>query len=131
MNLSSHFVFCDDIRREDNGKLIIIGAYPEDLVPGVLPQTVFLSIWASIRGVPEGSHECVISLGVNGDEQIRQGGLKVVCLDPSAPLNLTLLGLPARLESPGKVVVTLESATWPTAATGALLVREPRSAQGA
>lgn len=47
-SLKNHSViFCDDIRREDNGKLIFIGVYPEDIYPHKFPANLRLSLWVT------------------------------------------------------------------------------------
>lgn len=42
-------ILCDDVRREDNGKLFLIGVYTPDVVvpqiPFVFPQIVFLQVF--------------------------------------------------------------------------------------
>ena len=38
-------IFCDDIRREDNGKELLIGVYSGSLQVPILPAPVMLSVW--------------------------------------------------------------------------------------
>lgn len=44
-----HSIICDDIRREDNGKFILIGVYPEVIMLNTLPAQIVLSIWLQFR----------------------------------------------------------------------------------
>lgn len=39
-------ILCDEVRREDNGKLIIIGVYTTDIVFRGFPASKSLSLWA-------------------------------------------------------------------------------------
>ena len=38
----NNIVICDDVRREDNGKHILVGVYGADIVPGALPGGIVL-----------------------------------------------------------------------------------------
>jgi hypothetical protein len=40
-----HAVFCDDIRQEANGKQILIGVYPSDILVSQLPAPLVIAIW--------------------------------------------------------------------------------------
>ena len=44
-----HTIVCDDIRREDNGKFILIGVYPEFIMLNMLPSQLILSIWMQFK----------------------------------------------------------------------------------
>jgi hypothetical protein len=41
-------IICDDVRREDNGKAILIGVYPVDVVVETLPANVQLALWTCV-----------------------------------------------------------------------------------
>ena len=56
MKVEASTVFCDEIRREDNGKPILIGVYTDDLVPGTLPALFPLSVWKKAEGKDAGNH---------------------------------------------------------------------------
>lgn len=44
-----HSIVCDDIRREDSGKFILIGVYPELIMLNMLPAQIILSIWMQFK----------------------------------------------------------------------------------
>lgn len=44
-----HSIVCDDIRREDNGKFILIGVYPELIMLHMFPAQIVLSMWLQFR----------------------------------------------------------------------------------
>ena len=48
--LKIHFgLVCDEVRREDNGKLIVIGAYGSSLIPSAVPANLLLSVLVSLE----------------------------------------------------------------------------------
>jgi hypothetical protein len=44
-------LLCDDIRREDNGKAILVGVYSGDIVIPIVPATLGLHLWLQGRAV--------------------------------------------------------------------------------
>lgn len=44
-----HAIICDDIRREDNGKFILIGVYPELIILNTIPAQITLSMWLQFK----------------------------------------------------------------------------------
>ncbi len=44
-----HAIVCDDIRREDNGKFILIGVYPELIILNTIPAQITLGIWLQFK----------------------------------------------------------------------------------
>lgn len=42
-------IFCDDIRRESNGKEILIGVYSSDILIPSVPTVLGISLWIQIR----------------------------------------------------------------------------------
>ena len=42
-------IICDDVRREDNGKAILIGVYPTDVVVEKLPSNANFALWACVK----------------------------------------------------------------------------------
>jgi hypothetical protein len=53
-------LICDEILREENGKLVVVGVYGTDLVVPKMPATVRLSVLVSIRSASAG----IASFGV-------------------------------------------------------------------
>lgn len=99
-------LFCDDIRFEMNGKMMFIGVYPEDLVPGILPQTLALSIWARLQGVASGTHELRFSVGTNGVVQV-DASMPMIVQEGKDSTNVSLVGLPIELKDFGSIFITL------------------------
>ena len=44
-----NFVLCDLVRTEDNGKLILIGVYPANIVVSKFPARVRVTVWMAIE----------------------------------------------------------------------------------
>ena len=105
MAISASVIFCDDIRVEMNGKLMFIGVYPGDLVPGALPQTMSLSIWVRLRGVTPGAHTVRFAVGANDATQTEAEVPLVVQTGKEA--NISIIGLPVELKDYGHISFSL------------------------
>jgi hypothetical protein len=74
-------IVCDDVRREDNGKLIVIGMYASDIRLSVLPSHLILSFMIAVDSKKAGNvkFEALISLGdkelgrAEGELNLREG----------------------------------------------------------
>jgi len=58
-------IVCDDVRREDNGKFIIIGAYGSDIRVSSSPANLRLSLLVATRSETE--HQTLVSIRVTLD----------------------------------------------------------------
>ncbi len=58
-------IVCDDVRREDNGKFIIIGAYGSDIRVSSTPANLRLSLLVAARSETE--HQTPVSVRVTQD----------------------------------------------------------------
>lgn len=124
MAIEIRTVFCDDIRHEDNGKLILIGVYTADLVPAQLPGNFPLSLWLDIRGLAVGSYDVIIGIDIPmGAHLSIKGGIEVN--DPTQPATMIATGIPINIASAGTIVVSIEMAGEKIPA-GNLVVRLPR-----
>ncbi|CAN7256713.1 hypothetical protein [Neorhizobium tomejilense] len=55
-------VFCDLIRTEVNGKQLLIGVYPGDVIMAThIPGPIHVAAWARVRELPVGKHQFEIS----------------------------------------------------------------------
>jgi len=127
MSVEARAVFCDDIRREDNGKAILIGVYTSDLIPGVLPTNISLSLWLDIRGVPLGHHKLTITVELPAQEKISVPG-EIDVQETEKPITLMFVGMPAALKEPGFIKVVLDILGAEVVA-GQLMVTEPPQVQ--
>ena len=100
-------LLCDDVRREDNGKLIIIGMYGGDIALPMLPSSIFASLVAAFDASEKQSEKINLTVTLNakpmvaGDisVEIAGAGLAHIIL-PSIPLNF---------DKEGTMVVTLKT----------------------
>ncbi len=66
-------IFCDDIREETNGKLLLIGVYSGDLIPGAIPSSFPLSLMVKAHGL-NGKHKFRVTVTSPGNNQVEMGG---------------------------------------------------------
>ena len=60
-------IVCDDVRREDNGKLIIIGAYASDILIPSRSANLRLTILVAVRSETE--HQSLVKIRVMQDSK--------------------------------------------------------------
>lgn len=65
---------CDDVRRENNGKLIFIGAYASDIVVPELPAALILTLVLRVEMEGEEALEIQVKMG---DRVLRKGNGKI------------------------------------------------------
>jgi hypothetical protein len=100
-------VFCDDIRQENNGKLIFIGVYPVDLVPGAMPSTFPMALWLRAEGLGKGNHSFTFRLtGPTGDVILEQQDT-IDLPEDDKPLVLLFAGFLVSVTKTGEIKGTL------------------------
>lgn len=129
MAVSATVIFCDDIRFEMSGKMLLVGVYPEDLVPSVMPQTLVLSFWVRLKGVSAGTHNLRFAVGANGTDQV-EAGLPLVVQEGKELSHLTLVGLPVELKDYGSIHLTLSGFPGGEAVRAELPVVQARAPEG-
>lgn len=68
-------LFCEDVRREDNGKEMLIGVYSGDIRAGTFPTVIHLVIWMQIISLQSGEAPIEIRLlNKNNDQVFHAGG---------------------------------------------------------
>lgn len=128
MQVEARTVFCDDIRREDNGKAFLIGVYTDDLVPSMLPARFPLSIWIKATGFDKGKHPFAINITFPGAEKEFRMSTEIDVIDNSGSLSQIWTGIPAEVHKSGFINVELE-VNGKVFSAGELLVRNPRGQQ--
>lgn len=106
MALVGNTIFCDDIRREDNGKALLIGVYTGDLVVQDLPTKLRLSAWVRLTGMDRGKHDIRLRFDFPGAEPLEVEGQAEVT-DPEETDDLFFVGFPATLNEEGNVTCNL------------------------
>lgn len=125
MQIEARTVFCDDIRREDNGKALLVGVYMDDLVPIALPAQFPLSIWIQATGFDTGKHPFAIKIAFPGVEKKFRMSAEIDVIDNSGPLSLTWTRIPAEVHKSGFISVEIEI-NGKAFSAGELLVRNPQ-----
>ena len=125
MAILASTVFCDDVRTENNGKHIIIGAYGSDMVPGTMPSTFPIALWIRVDGLPLGKaafrFEIEMPGGKNkvameGEGELRESG---------RPAIMVFNQIPCSLESYGHIICRLSIAGAEPVEIGRLAVSRP------
>ena len=73
-------VVCDEVRRETDGKDIIIGAYGGDILVGVFPTPLVLSLWISLETPGAGDIKADIRI-VNSKKEVLAEVKGIMTLD--------------------------------------------------
>lgn len=66
----SSAILCDEIRREDNGKMIAIGIYGNRIFVGGFPATLRLSALLNVSFPNAGNHKLKVRLSLGGEMKI-------------------------------------------------------------
>ena len=92
---------CDDVRREDNGKEILIGVYTGAIVVPKLPASLPLSLWLHLQ--TRGSGEMKLEFRVIGPaaKELAHGEAMVGFAESDQPASLALPKLPLVLDAEG------------------------------
>lgn len=121
-----HTVFCDDIRREDNGKMILIGVYMDDLVPSSIPLTFPLSLWVTFKSEEADAGKLSIILTLPGGKHVK---MHADMEEMPAGSNVSFIfgGVPVEIREPGMITVQLQFADDEPIDAGSLIVTPPPS----
>lgn len=101
-------VVCEDIRIEGNGKHILIGVYPTDMIVGQFPASLRLAFWIRIYPPPPpGDHAFRAIIRVpGGGEGAIDGSVAVAGNIPDkVPVVLALTAVPVELSETGEMEV--------------------------
>jgi hypothetical protein len=107
---SARVIFCDDIRQEFNGKVLLIGIYQGLLVTPSFPFAMMLSTYVDIRGVPAGLHTFDISAQYESEEGTLDLGKlphEIDVRDGTLPVILQGGGMNLVAQKPGEVKILL------------------------
>lgn len=96
-------VVCDEVRKEANGKHIIIGVYPHDMLVNSFPATIAPALW--IQFFIERKGEIEIEFRVRDKSQPKKRGLsalaKLVIINPDELNTMTLPPAPIVINEQG------------------------------
>jgi hypothetical protein len=102
-------IVCDDARREDNGKAILIGVYTGSILASKFPTQMQLAVWIEHQVTRIGTYQ--FSLRVLLDDEIEVFEVTAdAVLNELAPGVLAFSGFPLQLQRPGTLKVQLRIA---------------------
>jgi hypothetical protein len=97
---------CDDIRKENNGKDILIGVYSGDILLPSLPAQLSLAFWIEVAPVQVGSKKATFRIGFGGDRSAMiHTELEVSRTGPAAIALPTFL---VSIDSPGDLTLEIQ-----------------------
>jgi uncharacterized protein DUF6941 len=98
-----HALLCDDVRREFNGKMILIGVYSGDVVVASLPATLVFTLWISAL-VPRTTTIEFRVLGHQNQQILPDHTQQITAPpNPERPVDLTVGGILLNLQAEGKI----------------------------
>ena len=106
-NLTVEAVFCDDIRQELDGKLILIGVYGPEITVSKIPSTPHLSLWARVKGLSAGDHKFTLKIQApSASKPIEMPGV-IDATESETIAALSFVRFPVKIEHAGDISVTL------------------------
>jgi hypothetical protein len=129
-----YIIMCDDIRREDNGKLVIIGMYMDTIqvpaLPFPLPTLTFLSVLSCDRpGQFRFSFKLKQEEG--GTQPLAEGMGQAPVNDPRQPLVMPIKMVGLQINAPGLYTFSLEfDGQEPIVSTFNVVLTVPGTGQG-
>lgn len=94
-------VICDDIRREDNGKQILIGVYSEDIIVSSFPAQLNLAMWLQCKAENSGEVNFDFRALRDGNDEIFKGSAKIQVPTADKLLSIAVTPLIVQIISPG------------------------------
>jgi hypothetical protein len=103
-----HFgVLCDQVRREDNGKLIIIGVYASDVIVPRFPSDTLLSLALSFRAELAEATKFSLTVTLNAQELV-SGSSEFQVTDTKTAF-VVFQNIPIHLREEGRLEFLVES----------------------
>lgn len=124
MTVHAEFIFADDIRQEANGKMLLVGVYPDGLSPSAFPAQFALALWVRLSGMPVGAYSVIARLKLD-QSTLHDLTFAVSVGEPGKPLQLILGGIPIAVTQPATLHVTLETEALGLFAEGSLGIQAP------
>lgn len=118
-------VLCDDIRREDNGKLMLIGVYTGDIVSAEFPAYLSLRLFMLYDAGKSEKHRLDIVCMLDEVEALMLEGT-VSQADLGYPVQMVLPPMPIDVEKPANLIVLAKAGD---GSTRELLRKKIRSAE--
>jgi hypothetical protein len=100
-------IVCDDIRREWNGKAMVIGIYTGDIILATFPTNLSLSFWMQGKPLASGEHQMEFRVRVNEESPFEmKGALNIVA--PESDAIIAFVGVPTVIPAPGALLLAVK-----------------------
>ena len=93
-------VLCEDVRREENGKQILIGVYSGDIVSMGFPANLGLSVWVNAEVSQTGKGSFQIKFVLDGSDMNANMDAEVEVLNSESPIGIASPTLPLSVPRP-------------------------------
>lgn len=100
-------IICDEVRKEDNGKHILIGVYPADIRVPEFPTNLILSMWFQFYVERDGTIEMEYRAVRKDGDLIFQGVGMINIEDFTLPVTVVLNKLMVQMESEGNFIIQI------------------------
>lgn len=123
-------IVCDDVRREDNGKEILIGVYSGDITLPRLPANIRIFFWAMLYVEEGGEQTFNIRVLGPGEVQLIQGNFHALLPDTPPEGSLPIGPLLLQIQTAGQLSLQIkrEGGEWETIKTKSVILHEENAA---
>lgn len=121
---------CDEIRREDTGKYILIGVYVSEILVDRLPAGLQLSFWLIITVDTDQPRAFEMRLVGPGEAQLMRGAVTASFAKAGGPYGLPLGPAPIQLQSVGRLRLEVQlqgQEDWQEIANLTVSLRQPQT----
>jgi len=110
-----YILMCDDVRREDNGKFLLIGLYTPGIVTAQIPVVLpTLTFFCELECSRPGTFRLTFRLRhEEGNQTLVEGMAPVNVADPTQPVIMPVKMGPIQINSPGGYTFSLEFESQP------------------
>ncbi len=104
-------LICDEIRREDNGKALLVGVYPGDILMSKIPGKMRLAFWLQGRSNVAGKASIDFELSMVADDDGAASPRAITLsadmggLSPNTPAVIVFQGVPVEVIESGTLVL--------------------------
>ncbi len=109
-------IICDDVRREANGKDILIGVYGSGMRVEAIPHLIMLAFWLELKTFEIGSHEFSMRIMAPNEAIIFQSPPTRINVENIGYSHMALGGVPVQISTTGKMEfqVSISGGEWKT-----------------
>lgn len=121
-------LICDDVRKENTNKDILIGVYGGHIVVAQFPITLTLALYLEYYPVQRGEQELFLKVGVL--EQSTSIGRVGLSIGEDTPLSIAITGIAIHVERPGELLIDVSNdrTIWTTIKRKQILQGDVKSA---